>query len=112
MNEPDEVPVLYAQCTNGHVLTILPGTQLEEDAKTRIENGAVDAICLIARECPGCIEERRDRDRREAQVINDLGCWRHERTGCPDGCTEGLPEVIADSPYQDQVSDWFMPARA
>jgi hypothetical protein len=111
MKTKDKPLVYNAQCFNGHVMTIAPDSELEKLAKERIRLGAMDAFILDTKECPGCIEDRRDRARRDAEMHNLAGCWIHGYD-CPDDCTEGIPEVIADSPYQDQVTGWSLPTRA
>ncbi len=59
------------QCLNGHVSTVLLGSNLEKRCKERAEQGYLDALCLTAEECPDCIAEHEEFQRREALL--DLG---------------------------------------
>lgn len=94
-NTATKAPCLF-QCISGkHAGEIKPGTELEVKAMARIANGAAGAIVLNSSECWACVEDARDNQRRNWDM---MGCPVHWDERCD--CT---PKPIPDSPYDKQV---------
>ena len=94
------------QCISGqesHVATATPGSELERLCKQRAEAGFIDALCLGPDDCPACVEDIRERIRREEALLDMLGCPIGDIDGCAEDCPCNTPEVVPDSPYDGQL---------
>lgn len=96
----------YVQCLSGnhdHIMEAVPGSELEARCKARFKAGYLDALCLTYDECPGCVEDRRQRERDAQEYLGD-GCESGlNGDECADNCICKNREDIADSIYTDQV---------
>ena len=110
-----DTPVYYVQCMSGHVLEVIGGTELEQQCKARVEKGLLDALCLGPDECPECIEDNREHERRNANMCGDAGCmfmsFDEDKHPCKERCM--AQRALADlknSPYDGQLRG--LPANA
>ena len=71
--------VYMAQCLNGHVWSIEPGSDLEQQAIAREERGFIDAIVVSTTDCRECQEDRELADRQFRSMCLEDGC---RQVGC------------------------------
>lgn len=86
----------------------IPGSLLEKKCKARAEQGYLDALILSVSECPDCIDERRERERRMASACGSYGCpfmpLVEEEDECASACKAAMAyRAIKDSPYKGQL---------
>jgi hypothetical protein len=94
----------YAQCPNGHVMEVVPGSELESECKTRADKGAMDAIGLNADECPECLQDKEDADRRFANTCAAVGDCAFMDDRCSNGCmAQREVDSAKSSPYAGQL---------
>ena len=99
MAETPQKQVHLVQCLNGHTHEVKPRTELEQKCKERLANGFLDALCLSIEECPHCVEDVRERGRRNESMCSNCGCAMMDP--CEGVCK--MASDIADSPYQEQI---------
>jgi hypothetical protein len=102
--------MFYVRCYTGnptHVMEVVPGSELEDKCKTRATNGYIDALPLGPDDCPNCVADRRDRERRYADSFWDFCCpaaMSNPDHECTHACADMMaPKPIENSPYQDQL---------
>ena len=100
----------FAQCISGeHVYEVVSGSELETTCKQRLTEGRLDAIILGPGECPDCIEDAREHERRNLRMCGDFGCpfeplFSDDPDACDDGCLAAKSlRDIKDSPYDSQL---------
>ena len=72
------------QCLSGHSYELSAGHPLVEDCKKRAEK-FLDALCLSPDQCKCCVEEKRARLFRDAEMCALTGCAM-DGNECRDGC--------------------------
>jgi hypothetical protein len=88
------------QCLNGHVMAVLPGTELEQLCAARVE---LDALILCNDDCPKCVIEAQIRQSQDRQLTSLAGCPLGSfDEDCPKDCPCQAPD-IPDSRYDAQV---------
>src|SRR5688500_15695736 len=96
------------QCVSGHVMEVVPDTELEQRCKERASAGSLDAFCRSNDECPECIEDSRQRERRNVELCGAVGCpmtpFDEKSHPCAKSCMASQSyQAIKDSPYDDQL---------
>jgi hypothetical protein len=86
-------------------MEVVPGTELEQKCQART---ALDALALGPEDCPVCVEETRERERRNANMCGDAGCpftpFGDKEDPCASTCMfMQACRDVKDSPYQDQL---------
>jgi hypothetical protein len=100
--------VYYAQCMFGHVFEVKPDTEVEQKCKAHELQGYLDAFVLAANECPDCIEDNRQRERRNATMCGIAGCplmsLDDKNAACATRCiADQACDDIQDGPYKGQL---------
>ncbi len=75
-----------AQCVNGHQTTIEPGSELEERAVARQNDGFLDAIVISEEACSTCRYEDEERDRQFRKMCDQIGCALGDGSCRTKGC--------------------------
>lgn len=99
-------PIYTTQCQNGHVLEVVPGTELEDRCKAYAARDLGDVLPLDQGECPACLAERRKANAALITSMAGLTCWEHPEDGCPEDCESTMVDDIPDSIYDHQVRSW------
>lgn len=87
------------QCMSGHVMEVIPESDLEAKCKKRAEDGKLDALCFGGNECPICVANELQ-SRKE--YFGLFGCPMADiDSKCEDNCL--CKQDVGESPYTDQV---------
>jgi hypothetical protein len=95
-------------CFDGHVFAVLADTELEELCKAQPETH-ISAMVIASKDCPDCIEDQRDRQRRNADMeslcgcpIGGINCTGKSEDGSDCACTQDR-QPIPESKYRGQL---------